>query len=112
MANSLDEVLFEAVVNAGELPMSLAKLNGLKVGDVILQDMGRSELCVNGLPIYEVQIGSRGDNAAVKESTMAGATNGENVEEPTQPVEAEASDSLGEGPWIKTYSFYSRNAYG
>ena len=78
MANSLDEVLFEAVVNAGELPMSLAKLNGLKVGDVIsLQDMGRSELCVNGLPIYEVQIGSRGDNAAVKivASTMAGATN-------------------------------------
>ena len=78
LANSLDEVLFEAVVNAGELPMSLAKLNGLKVGDVIsLQDMGRSELCVNGLPIYEVQIGSRGDNAAVKivASTMAGATN-------------------------------------
>jgi flagellar motor switch protein FliM len=78
LASSLDEVLFEAVVNAGELPMSLAKLNGLKVGDVIsLQDMGRSELCVNGLPIYEVQIGSRGDNAAVKivASTMAGATN-------------------------------------
>ena len=72
--------------------MSLAKLNSLRVGDVIsLQDMGRSELCVNGLPIYEVQIGSRGDNAAVKivGSTMAGATNDENVEEPTQPVEAE-----------------------
>ncbi len=78
LAGSLDEVLFEAVVNAGEMPMSLARLNTLKVGDVIsLQDMGRSELCVNGLPIYEVQIGSRGDNAAVKivASTMAGTTN-------------------------------------
>ena len=78
LAGSLDEVLFEAVVNAGELPMSLEKLNGLKIGDVIsLQDLGRSELCVNGLPIYQVEIGSRGDNAAVKivASTMAGATN-------------------------------------
>ena len=78
LANTLDEVPFEAVVNAGEIPISLAKLNTLKVGDVIsLQDMGRSELCVNGLPIYEVEMGSRGDHAAVKiiASTMAGHTN-------------------------------------
>jgi flagellar motor switch protein FliM len=50
----------------------------LNIGVVIsLQDLGRSELCVNGLPIYQVEIGSRGDNAAVKivASTMAGATN-------------------------------------
>ena len=68
----------ESVVNAGAIPISLAKLNGLKVGDVIsLQEMGRSELCVNGLPIYEVEMGSRGDHAAVKivASTMAGHTN-------------------------------------
>ena len=78
LANTLDEVPFEAVVNAGEIPISLAKLNTLKVGDVIsLQDMGRSELCVNGLPIYEVEMGSRGDHAAVKivASTIAGHTN-------------------------------------
>lgn len=78
LANTLDEVPFEAVVNAGEVPISLAKLNTLKVGDVIpLQDMGRSELCVNGLPIYEVEMGSRGDHAAVKivASTIAGHTN-------------------------------------
>ena len=78
LANTLDEVPFEAVVNAGEIPISLAKLNTLKVGDVIsLQDMGRSELCVNGLPIYEVEMGSRGDHAAIKilASTMAGQTN-------------------------------------
>ena len=78
LSKTLDEVSFEAVVNAGAIPISLAKLNGLKVGDVIsLQEMGRSELCVNGLPIYEVEMGSRGDHAAVKivASTMAGHTN-------------------------------------
>ena len=47
LSKTLDEVSFEAVVNAGAIPISLAKLNGLKVGDVIsLQEMGRSELCV------------------------------------------------------------------
>ena len=67
LRGALDEIPFEAVVNAGEIPISFADLANLKVGDTIpFKNIGRSELSVNGLSIYEVEIGSAGDNAAVK----------------------------------------------
>ena len=67
LRGALDEVPFELVVNAGEIPISFADLANLKVGDTIpFKNIGRSELSVNGLSIYEVEIGSAGDNAAVK----------------------------------------------
>ena len=67
LRGALDEIPFEAVVNAGEIPISFADLANLKVGDTIpFKNIGRSELSVNGLSIFEVEIGSAGDNAAVK----------------------------------------------
>ena len=67
LRGALDEITFEVVVNAGEIPISFADLANLKVGDTIpFKNIGRSELSVNGLSIYEVEIGSAGDNAAVK----------------------------------------------
>ena len=67
LSEALDEIPFEAVVSAGEIPISFADLANLKVGDTIpLKTMGRSELSVNGLSIFEVEIGSAGQNAAVK----------------------------------------------
>ena len=67
LRGALDEIPFEAVVNAGEIPISFADLANLKVGDTIpFKNLGRSELSVNGLSIFEVEIGSAGDNAAVK----------------------------------------------
>ena len=67
LRGALDEIPFEAVVNAGEIPISFADLANLKVGDTIpFKNIGRSELSVNGLSIFEVEIGSAGDNTAVK----------------------------------------------
>ena len=67
LRGALDEIPFEAVVNAGEIPISFADLANLRVGDTIpFKNIGRSELSVNGLSIFEVEIGSAGDNAAVK----------------------------------------------
>ena len=67
LREALDEIPFEAVINAGEIPISVADLANLKVGDTIpFKNIGRSELSVNGLSIFEVEIGSAGDNAAVK----------------------------------------------
>ena len=67
LRGALDEIPFEAIVNAGEIPISFADLANLRVGDTIpFKNIGRSELSVNGLSIFEVEIGSAGDNTAVK----------------------------------------------
>ena len=67
LRGALGEIPIEAVINAGEIPISFADLANLKVGDTIpFKNVGRSELSVNGLSIFEVEIGSAGDNAAVK----------------------------------------------
>ena len=64
---SLNEVPFELVVKAGELPVSLLKLQTLKVGDVIPFKAGeKAEISVNGMPIFRADVGRKGDNAAAK----------------------------------------------
>ena len=61
------EVDFEAVVEAVKIPLSLGDLKNLQVGDTInLKDLENSELKVNGVPLYKVEIGSQGNSTAVK----------------------------------------------
>ena len=61
------EVDFEAVVEAVKIPLSLGDLRNLQVGDTInLKDLENSELKVNGVPLYKVEIGSQGNSTAVK----------------------------------------------
>lgn len=76
MSESMDEVPFKVDVKAGELPISLHHLRNLKVGDVLPFKISDSaEVSVNGFPVFMANIGSVGNQAAVKitETVMAGA---------------------------------------
>ncbi|MBL97851.1 MAG: hypothetical protein CMF52_08545 [Legionellales bacterium] len=67
LREALHQVPFEAVVQAGEIPLPLGELKELKVGDTIpLKDLQESVMKVNGLGLFDVEIGSRGSNTAIK----------------------------------------------
>ena len=67
LKKALHEVPFRAVIQAGKVPLSLGSLRALKVGDTIpLKDLQQSVLKINGLDLFNVEIGSLGNNTAVK----------------------------------------------
>ena len=67
LEEAVGEVPFEVVVEAGKVPVFLGDLERLQVGDMIpLKDLESSELKVNGLTLFKVEIGSRGGNTAIK----------------------------------------------
>ena len=58
---------FDAVVEAVKIPISLGELENLQVGDTInLRDLEDSELKVNGVSLFKVEIGSQGASTAIK----------------------------------------------
>ena len=78
MSDSMDEVPFSLDVKAGELPVSLHQLRNLKVGDVLpFRVPDNAEVSVNGFPVFKADIGSVGNQSAVKitETVMAGDDN-------------------------------------
>ena len=78
MSDSMDEVPFNLDVKAGELPVSLHQLRNLKVGDVLpFRVPDNAEVSVNGFPVFKADIGSVGNQSAVKitETVMAGDEN-------------------------------------
>ena len=78
MSDSMDEVPFNLDVKAGELPVSLHQLRNLKVGDVLpFRVPDNAEVSVNGFPVFKADIGSVGNQSAVKitETVMAGDDN-------------------------------------
>lgn len=67
LEEAVGEVPFEVVVEAGKVPVFLGDLERLQVGDMIpLKNLESSELKVNGLTLFNVEIGSRGGNTAIK----------------------------------------------
>ena len=78
MSDSMDEVPFNLDVKAGELAVSLHQLRNLKVGDVLpFRVPDNAEVSVNGFPVFKADIGSVGNQSAVKitETVMAGDDN-------------------------------------
>lgn len=67
LSEAVNEVSFEARVSAEELPIPFGRLRRLKTGDTIpLKTAGIASLKINGLSLFDVEIGSRGGKAAVK----------------------------------------------
>jgi flagellar motor switch protein FliM len=74
LLDSLEEVPIEGVVKAVELSISVDELSNMKVGDWFpIRPPEHAELSVNGFPIFNVEVGSRGNQVAIQivESVMS-----------------------------------------
>ena len=72
--DSLVDVSLKGVVKAVELSISVDELSNLKVGDwVPIHPPEHAEFSVNGFPVFNVEVGSRGNQIAVQivESVMS-----------------------------------------
>jgi flagellar motor switch protein FliM len=74
LLGSLEEVPIEGVVKAVELSISVDELSNMKVGDWFpIRPPEHAELSVNGFPVFNVEVGSRGNQVAIQivESVMS-----------------------------------------
>lgn len=74
LLDSIEEVPVEGVVKAVELSMSVDELSNMKVGDWFpIRPPEHAELSVNGFPVFNVEVGSRGNQVAIQivESVMS-----------------------------------------
>jgi flagellar motor switch protein FliM len=64
---SVDEVEAKVVVKAAEFSISIDQLSNLKVGDWLpFRAPDHAEVSVNGFPIFNADVGSRGNQVAVQ----------------------------------------------
>jgi flagellar motor switch protein FliM len=67
LGSSVDEVEAEVVVKAAEFSVSIDQLSNLKVGDWLpFRAPDHAEVSVNGFPIFNADVGSRGNQVAVQ----------------------------------------------
>ena len=67
LSESLDEVPVKAVVKAVDLSISVDQLTNLKVGDWFpIRPPEHAEVSVNGFPVFEAEVGSRGNQVAIQ----------------------------------------------
>jgi len=74
LLDSIEEVPVEGVVKAVELSISVDELSNMKVGDWFpIRPPEHAELSVNGFPVFNVEVGSRGNQVAIQivESVMS-----------------------------------------
>jgi flagellar motor switch protein FliM len=74
LLGSIEEVPVEGVVKAVELSISVDELSNMKVGDWFpIRPPEHAELSVNGFPVFNVEVGSRGNQVAIQivESVMS-----------------------------------------
>jgi flagellar motor switch protein FliM len=74
LLGSIEEVPIEGVVKAVELSISVDELSNMKVGDWFpIRPPEHAELSVNGFPVFNVEVGSRGNQVAIQivESVMS-----------------------------------------
>ena len=74
LLDSIEEVPIEGVVKAVELSISVDELSNMKVGDWFpIRPPEHAELLVNGFPVFNVEVGSRGNQVAIQivESVMS-----------------------------------------
>ena len=74
LLDSIEEVPIEGVVKAVELSISVDELSNMKVGDWFpIRPPEHAELSVNGFPVFNVEVGSRGNQVAIQivESVMS-----------------------------------------
>ena len=74
LSESVDDVPIKGVVKAVELSISVDELSNLKVGDWFpIRPPQHAEFSVNGFPVFNVEVGSQGNQIAVQivESVMS-----------------------------------------
>lgn len=74
LLHSIEEVPVKGVVQAVELSISVDELSNMKVGDWFpIRPPEHAELSVNGFPVFNVEVGSRGNQVAIQivESVMS-----------------------------------------
>ena len=74
LSDSVEDVPVQGVVKAVEISISIDELSNLKKGDWLpIRPPEHAEFSVNGFPIFNVEVGSRGNQIAVQivESVMS-----------------------------------------